>query len=118
MARTTFHADVATDSQEAVIALLRDWLVRPELSMAVRRTGYETTYRDDTIEVYSYEAGAPGSGDSFYLLEGIVEAEPARAAERLAVLAGACTVAGLDCSVDYAEADAAGAAIGVESTVE
>ncbi|MFE7584901.1 hypothetical protein ACFU5Y_25445 [Streptomyces gardneri] len=118
MARTTFHGDIATDSHEVVIALLRDWLVRPELSMAARRTGFEATYRDDTIGVYCYEAGAPGSGDSFYLLEGIVEAEPARAAERLAVLADACMVAGLDCSIDYAEADASGAAIGVESTVE
>ncbi|MGW6724403.1 hypothetical protein ACWF9G_00735 [Nocardia sp. NPDC055029] len=118
MARTTFHGDIETDSHEAMIALLRDWLVRPELTMAVRRTGYETTYRDDTIEVYCHEAGAPGSGDTFYLLEGIVEAEPARAAERLAVLAGACRGAGLDCSIEYAEADATGAAIGVESTIE
>ncbi|MFE5711461.1 hypothetical protein ACFQ7J_11660 [Streptomyces sp. NPDC056501] len=118
MARTGFHGDIATDSHQVMIALLRGWLMQPELLMTVRRTGFETTYRDDTIEVYCYEADAPGSSDSFYLLEGIVEAEPARAAERLAVLAGACKVAGLDCSIDYTEADAAGAAIGVESTIE
>ncbi|MYR41037.1 hypothetical protein [Streptomyces sp. SID5910] len=43
MARTIFHASIATDSHEVTTALLRGWLVRPELSMAVRRTGFETT---------------------------------------------------------------------------
>ncbi|MFF2778918.1 hypothetical protein ACFVU3_28985 [Streptomyces sp. NPDC058052] len=123
MARTTFHGDIATDSHEVVIALLRDGLVRPELSMAVRRKGFEATCRDDTIGVYCYEAGAPDSGDSFSgdsfsLLEEVVEAEPARAAERPTALADACLVAGLGCSIDDAEVDASGAAIGVESTVE
>ncbi|MFG2332883.1 hypothetical protein ACGFMM_25120 [Streptomyces sp. NPDC048604] len=117
MARTTFHCDIETDSHEAMLAILRDWLVRPSLAMAVGRTGYETTHRDDTIAVYCYEAGAPGSGDSFYLLEGVVEAEPVRAAERLAALAGAARTAGLGCSIEYAEADADGAAIGAESSI-
>ncbi|MFE7717980.1 hypothetical protein ACFU44_02940 [Nocardia rhizosphaerihabitans] len=117
MARTSFHGDIETASHETMLGLVRDWLAQPELAMTLRRTGYETTYRDDTIELYCHEAGTPGAGDSFYLLEGIVEAEPARAAERLAVLAAAARAAGLDCSIDYAEADADGAAIGAESTI-
>ncbi|MFE6923265.1 hypothetical protein ACFVAV_19710 [Nocardia sp. NPDC057663] len=118
MARTTFHGDIESAGHEVVIALVRDWLAQPQLSMTLRRTGYETTYRDDTIEVYCHEATVPGTGDSFYLLEGVVEAEPATAAQRLAVLAGACRAAGIDCSIDYAEADAEGSAIGAESTIE
>ncbi|WP_278264897.1 hypothetical protein [Nocardia sp. AG03] len=116
MARTTFTGDLESPSHELVLDLVRAWLGRPELTMTLRRTGYETTFADDTIEVYCYEAN--GGGDSFFLIEGVVEADPAAAAQRLAGLATACRAAGLACSIDYAEADADGAAIGPESSIE
>ncbi|KZM69171.1 hypothetical protein IU500_26270 [Nocardia terpenica] len=118
MQRTEFRGDIATGDHENAQAILRTWLSADELTMKSHRSRWEVSYRDDTLELYCYQAKPPaGTAYSFFVLEGDLHGPTADAAARLETLGRLCRERGLPFEIDYVEVDADGEPLGEELTI-
>ncbi|MFG1794422.1 hypothetical protein [Nocardia sp. NPDC049149] len=102
MQKVSFQGSINRGNATAVQTALSSWL-DSDLTMKVHYAGFETTFEDDTISIYCYQAYA--DNDVLFLLEGSMQSELPTAAAKLESLAQICRESQLDCTVDYSEVD-------------
>jgi hypothetical protein len=115
MDSVAIHATIYGAAHAPVVVLLAAWVGSGALDVKIRLGGVEIVYESERVSFYAQSAATEPEARPYFLVEGKIVAEYARAKRMLESLLEDARARGLECVLEYVQLDERGDEVGEPS---